>query len=63
MISSLPATPPQAPIPSLLSLLPFASLRVLLHPLTHTGLTTLVSPYASAWSFTGPRASPSIDVR
>jgi hypothetical protein len=38
------------PIPSPLSPLPFASMRVLLHPLTHSCLTALASPYTGALS-------------
>ena len=34
------------PIPSLLSPLPFVSMRVLIHPFTHSCLTPLSSPYA-----------------
>ena len=40
-------SPPQPPI---LSSFPFASMRVLFHPLTHSHLTTLPSPYARALS-------------
>ena len=57
---SSPQTPFPFPIPISL---PFASMRVLLHPLTHSSLTTLASPYAGASSSTGPRASPPIDAR
>jgi hypothetical protein len=48
MVSPFQATPPQAshsipPFPLL-----FSSMRVLLHPFTHSHLTTLASPYAGA---------------
>ena len=48
MISPFLVTPPQHLILPPLSLLPFASMRVLLHPFTHSHLTTLTSPYAGA---------------
>ena len=41
-------TPPYTPHPIPLLSLHFASLTVLLHPLTHSCLTTLASPYAGA---------------
>ena len=50
MISPFLVTPPQPPIPSHFSPLPFASMRVLLHPFTHSRLTPLASPYAGASS-------------
>ena len=43
--------------------LPFASMRVLLCPLTHSHLTTLASPMLEHHSSTGPRVSPPIHVR
>lgn len=46
MLSPFWVTPPHTPpIPSSL---PFASMRVLLHPLTHSRLTAPASPYAGA---------------
>jgi hypothetical protein len=51
------------PIPIPLSPLPFDSMRMLLHPFTHSYLTPLASPNSGASSSTGPRASPPIDVR
>ena len=42
-----------------LSLLPFASMRVLLHPLTHSCLTALASPYAGASSLHRTKGLPS----
>ena len=49
MITPFLVFPPQPPHPISLSL-PFASMRVLLHPLTHSCLTTLASPYTGASS-------------
>ena len=45
MISPSQVTPPETPIPSLLSLLPFASMSVLLHQPTYPHLTDLAFPY------------------
>jgi len=63
MISSLPVTPPQLPIPSPRSTLPFASVRVLLHPLTHSCLCSSIFSTPGDQTHTGPRASPPLDVR
>jgi len=46
-------------IPSLLSPVPFASRRVLLHLLTHSHLTALASPYARASSLHKTKGVPS----
>ena len=60
MIFPFPVTlPPPPPMPSLLFLLPFASMRELFHLLTHSCLTILASPYT--WGIKSP--SPPTDVR
>ena len=51
-----PVSPPQFPHPIPL---PFASMRVLLHPLTHTCLTTPASPYMGASSLHRTKGLPS----
>jgi hypothetical protein len=51
------------PIPPPLFPLPFASMWMLLHLLTHSCLTTLASPYAGPSSLHKTKASPPIDVR
>ena len=48
MISPFLITPLQTSYPIPLLSFPFASMRVLLHPFTHSHLTTLTSPYAGA---------------
>ena len=48
MKSPFLVTPPQTPIQYFLSSFPFASMSVLLHPLTHCCLTTLASLYGEA---------------
>ena len=50
MISSFQVTLPKSPHLILPCSLHFASMRVLLNPLTHSRLTTLTSPYARASS-------------
>ena len=50
MISSFLVIPPQPTIQSPLYTLPFASMRVILHPLTHSHLTALASSSAGASS-------------
>ena len=47
MISPFPVSPPQPPILYPLPL-PLASMRVLLHPLFHSHLTALASPYTGS---------------
>ena len=56
MIYPFPVTPPQT---SCHFLLPFASVRVLLHSLTHSHLTTLACPYAGASNLHGTKGLPS----
>ena len=56
MISSFPVSSPQTPIPS--SLL-FASMMVLLHPLTHSHLTPLAFPCTGASSLHRTKGLPS----
>ena len=51
---SLPSTKPPIPLP-----FPFASIRVLLHPPTHSCLTALESPYAGASSLHRTKGLPS----
>ena len=48
-----------AAVEDALSSLPFTSMRVLLHPLTHSCLTTLASPYAGASSLHRTKGLPS----
>ena len=48
MMSPFLVNPPQPSHPIHFSPLPFASMRVLLHPFTHSCLTPLASPYAGA---------------
>ena len=60
-ISDFPCYKPLIPYPLLP--LPFASMRVLLHPLTHSCLTALASPYAGASNLHRTKGSPPIDVR
>ena len=60
MISPFPVTPPHnslisSPSPHLL----FASMRVLLHPLTHSCLTTPASPYTGSSSLHRTKGIPS----
>ena len=59
MIPPFPVSPLQLLIPSSLSFLPFASMRVLLHLFTHFRLTTLASPYAGALSLHMTKGLPS----
>ena len=56
MLSSFLVSPLQTthPIP-----LPFASVRVLLYPLTDSNFTPLASPHAGAWSLHRPKGLPS----
>ena len=59
MISPFQVTPPQTPYPISPSLFPFASMRMLLHPLPHFCLTALAIPYAGVSSFHGTKGLPS----
>jgi len=60
-LSPFPVSPPQPHIPVSS---PICLSRVLLHTLTHSCLTALASPPTLGHrAFTGPRASPPIDVR
>ena len=57
MLCLYPVSPPKTPYPS-----PPASMRVFPHTPTHTHLTALAFPMLDHQAFTGPRASPPIDV-
>ena len=63
MVSHFLAIPSPTPIPHPLSPLPFACMRLLLHPPTLSCPTAPASPHAGASISPGPRASPPIAVR
>jgi hypothetical protein len=54
---------PSTTRPSQPLFLPFASMRVLLHPRTHSHLTALASLVLGHQAFIGPRASPPTGTR
>ena len=60
MITPFLVSPPQTSHPISL---PFASMRMLLYPLTLSCLTALPFPTLGHQASTGPRVSPSIDAR
>jgi hypothetical protein len=62
MIPSFPVSSPQTPNPFSLSPLPFTSLRVFLHPLTHSCLTALAPPYIGTSSLHRTKGLPSLPI-